>query len=557
MILRAFAILSVATAEYTLIRINSIKNQTDQTTICAAYNPQDYGFLSTNDPLYPTDPYHSDLTLYFNNFVPFGNSSLCKEHQGDNGTINTDDTVLVSRGVCTFQEKAESVKNKNGVGLITVNTDSTIFVPANSSNTTGDDESPENESSVNLKMFVGVISDSSYAKMAEMASKYGGWQEAKLRGALYIKKDTSFDPTLIPVWIIAISCIGIGTMISGYQALSNTKVTSVTDSENKLNDARVIIDTDSEASYTEAEFAFGAKNAAIWLLATSAWLTLLYLLYDYLVYFMIGIFCLFGSSAMITVIYNNFLIKLDCTHSIRCPKRHVPSWRCLDCIPHYLCRSGISVAVLILTIGCFGFSFTWFIFRHEPWAWFLQDVIGYFFCIFTISELHLPNFKLLTLILAGFCAYDVFMVYITPYITPNGDSVMVAVATGGDNPEKLPFLFLVPHLRADPIQELCNLGLGFSMLGFGDIIIPGFLGGYCVFFDLVNSHSHFYYWWTFMFSYGAGLIMTFVALMLMSTGQPALFFLVPSTLGSLFLLCYVRKETKHFWQGPKVKETTD
>ena len=82
----------------------------------------------------------------------------------------------------------------------------------------------------------------------------------------------------------------------------------------------------------------------VWLFATSAWLILLYLLYDYLVYFMIAIFCLFGSSAMITVIYNNLLIKMDCTHRIRCPKRHVPSWRCLDCIPHYLCRSGISVA---------------------------------------------------------------------------------------------------------------------------------------------------------------------------------------------------------------------
>jgi len=140
----------------------------------------------------------------------------------------SDDTVLVSRGVCTFQEKAESVKNRSGVGLITVNTDSTIFVPANSSNTTGDDEESE-KSSVNLKMFVGVISDSSYAKMAEMASKYGGWQEASLRGALYIQKDTSFDPTLIPVWIIAVSCIGIGTIISGYQAVSNTKTTTVTD----------------------------------------------------------------------------------------------------------------------------------------------------------------------------------------------------------------------------------------------------------------------------------------------------------------------------------------
>lgn len=553
MILYGLLILSVAQAEFTLIQINSSQNQSDHTTICAAYNPHDYGFISVNDPNYPSDPYHSDLTLYFNNFVPYGNKSQCKDNNSNDGTIKKDDTVLVARGTCTFQEKAESVKNGGGAGLITVNNDSTIFVPSNQS----DDKVSADKSSVNLKMFVGVISIDSFSKMENMANKYGGWNSAALRGALFIEKDKTFDPTLIPVWLIAVSCIAIGTLISGKQSMSNSKTTNVNESRNSFqsSDARVIIDTDSEASYAEPELEFGSKNAAIWLTATTGWLLLLYFLYDYLVYLMIAIFCLFGSSAMITVIYNNILIKMECTHQVRCPQRNVPRWKFFDCIPQYVCRSGVSVTVFILTFCCFGFSITWFVFRHESWAWFLQDVIGYFFCIFTISELHLPNFKFLTLVLAGFCLYDVFMVYVTPYLTTNGDSIMVTVATGGDNPEKLPFLFLVPHLKADPVQEFCNVGLGYSMLGFGDIIIPGFLGGYCAFFDLVNSHAHFYYWWTFMFSYGAGLIMTFVALLLMSTGQPALFFLVPSTIGSLFLLCYIRKETKHFWNGPKLKES--
>jgi len=105
------------------------------------------------------------------------------------------------------------------------------------------------------------------------------------------------------------------------------------------------------------------------------------------------------------------------------------------------------------------------------------------------------------------------------------------------------------------LHSVCNIGLSYSMLGFGDIIIPGFLGGYCAYFDLLNVHAHYYYWWTFIFSYGFGLILTFVALILMATGQPALFFLVPSTVGSLLLCAYVRKETNFFWNGPKLKES--
>ena len=82
----------------------------------------------------------------------------------------------------------------------------------------------------------------------------------------------------------------------------------------------------------------------VWLIVTTAWLLLLYCLYDYLVYIMIGIFCLFGASAMATVIYNFFLINFECTENITCPTRDVRRWKFCDFIPQLLCRSGFPVA---------------------------------------------------------------------------------------------------------------------------------------------------------------------------------------------------------------------
>ena len=49
--------------------------------------------------------------------------------------------------------------------------------------------------------------------------------------------------------------------------------------------------------------------------------------------------------------------------------------------------------------------------------------------------------------------------------------------------------------------------------------------------------------------------MTFGALIIMNSGQPALVFIVPATLSSLLFCALVRREMSHFWNGPKVKES--
>jgi hypothetical protein len=79
--------------------------------------------------------------------------------------------------------------------------------------------------------------------------------------------------------------------------------------------------------------------------------------------------------------------------------------------------------------------------------------------------------------------YDIFWVFVTPYFT-GGQSVMLAVATGMDIPIKL----VMPHLT--------NIfpTTGCSLLGLGDILIPGIFISFMTRFgdEVAKSNIYFY-----------------------------------------------------------------
>ena len=79
------------------------------------------------------------------------------------------------------------------------------------------------------------------------------------------------------------------------------------------------------------------------------------------------------------------------------------------------------------------------------------------------------------------------------FIFQDGKSVMVEVATGGDTGEQLPMVLKVPHLSST--QEFARAcGVPYSMLGFGDILVPGLLLSYCHSFDLFIGTPCKLYW---------------------------------------------------------------
>uniref|UniRef100_A0AAA9TQS3 Signal peptide peptidase like 2B n=1 Tax=Bos taurus TaxID=9913 RepID=A0AAA9TQS3_BOVIN len=265
-------------------------------------------------------------------------------------------------------------------------------------------------------------------------------------------------------------------------------------------------------------------------------LVLLYFFYDQLVYVIIGIFCLASSTGLYSCL--SPLVQ-------RLPfcKCRVPD----NSLPYFHKRP--QVRTLLLALLCATVSVVWGIFRNEDqWAWILQDALGIAFCLYTLKTIRLPTFKACTLLLLVLFIYDVFFVFITPFLTKSGNSIMVEVATGPSDSathEKLPMVLKVPRLNASPLA-LCDRP--FSLLGFGDILVPGLLVAYCHRFDIQVQSSRVYFV-ACTIAYGIGLLVTFMALALMQRGQPALLYLVPCTLVTSCALALWRRELGVFWTG--------
>eukprot|EP00074_Homo_sapiens_P110826 XP_024307387.1 signal peptide peptidase-like 2B isoform X7 [Homo sapiens] len=205
--------------------------------------------------------------------------------------------------------------------------------------------------------------------------------------------------------------------------------------------------------------------------------------------------------------------------------------------------------MLLLALFCVAVSVVWGVFRNEDqWAWVLQDALGIAFCLYMLKTIRLPTFKACTLLLLVLFLYDIFFVFITPFLTKSGSSIMVEVATGPSDSatrEKLPMVLKVPRLNSSPLA-LCDRP--FSLLGFGDILVPGLLVAYCHRFDIQVQSSRVYFV-ACTIAYGVGLLVTFVALALMQRGQPALLYLVPCTLVTSCAVALWRRELGVFWTG--------
>lgn len=181
--------------------------------------------------------------------------------------------------------------------------------------------------------------------------------------------------------------------------------------------------------------------------------------------------------------------------------------------------------------------------------WVLQDFMGVCVCIMCLSLLLLPNLRAASVLLSLAFLYDVFFVFISPYIFSS--SVMADVATDGGNevssdenycekyPEDeaycstklLPMMIVVPSMFT--YQE------GESILGLGDIVLPGLLAVWAARHD-VRMHGRIDsdklrvgYFPIAMLSYAVGLLLANVAVYVFYTGQPALLYIVPCMLGSI------------------------
>ena len=195
----------------------------------------------------------------------------------------------------------------------------------------------------------------------------------------------------------------------------------------------------------------------------------------------------------------------------------------------------------------------WLLNQGADWAWVLQDIMGMSFLVNVLRLVHLPNLKVGSMLLMGAMCYDIFWVYVQPHLFGN-ESVMVKVAKGGEKHESLPMLFLFPRLGG-PAGD-------FSMLGYGDVILPGLLIVHNHVFDnrkVESGRQRVNYLVPSIAAYITGLLLTFMALYFEvggQGGQPALCYLVPTVLGGTVGYAHCRGELKEMWRGGDLYDDT-
>ena len=276
-------------------------------------------------------------------------------------------------------------------------------------------------------------------------------------------------------------------------------------------------------------------QALFFIIGASCALLVLFFFIRYLIWILILLFCFAGLQAL-THLGSQFLRWAYPTYT---RTLHLP-WGLGETSVYKFVSFLCSLALVL----------AWVVNRNEPGAWVVQDVMGVGLLLVIQQSLRLPDIKVSTILLSLAFAYDVFWVFISPWFF--AQSVMVAVAQGGGTGEAVPMLLRLPRLAPDELAPG-----GYSMLGLGDIALPGLLVSYLLRFDLSRNSaaaSSKLFWLHSYFAlaslgYAAGLACTYLALVAMGQGQPALLYLVPTTLGLTAGVAWRRGELREMWEG--------
>ncbi|KAE8144396.1 signal peptide peptidase-domain-containing protein [Aspergillus avenaceus] len=262
---------------------------------------------------------------------------------------------------------------------------------------------------------------------------------------------------------------------------------------------------------------------------------------------------------------------------------------------HRVLKAECSIGLLdIFSIGLALPAVGYFTFVTKPW-W-LTNFLGFSFCYGTLQFMSPSSFVTGSLILSSLFFYDIYFVYFTP--------LMVTVAKGLDVPIKL--VFPRPAAPGAPPDAV-----SLAMIGLGDIIIPGMMIGLALRFDLylyyrkkglqrVQAEEYgqeapkptyqnatggwgerFWvssvtpsqleleppyhdarsfpktYFKTGMVGYIIGTLVTLIIMQCFDHPQPALLYLVPGVLISLWGTALIKGDLEEMWEFSDAEEEVD
>lgn len=188
--------------------------------------------------------------------------------------------------------------------------------------------------------------------------------------------------------------------------------------------------------------------------------------------------------------------------------------------------------------------------------WIANNLVAFAFAITGVKVTRVGNFKVATLLLVALFAYDIYFVF--------GSTLMLSVAQGLELPVKIVIptapltMFSFSEIQTKALHQL---KLSSSILGLGDVVVPATFASLCLRFDYFQYYERtnlpFHhlrcigvpkYFITAISGYVSGLILTVVANQYSGHGQPALLYLVPCLLLSVFAVAKWNGDVSKVWK---------
>lgn len=419
----------------------------------------------------------------------------------------TGEVILVYRGNCSFTTKANVAEGAGASAILIINNQTELFKMVCEANETD--------------VRIGIPSVMLPQDAGETFENFIR-NNSVVTVQLYSPQRPLVDVAEVFLWLMAVGTI----LCASYWSAWTAREASI-EQDKLLKDGSDDY-VNMEATQPSGVVDINTTSAVLFVVVASCFLIMLYKLMSFwFIEILVVLFCIGGVEGLQTCL----VALLSCCRWFQ-----------------HAGESFIKVpflgAVSYLTLGvspfCIAFAVVWAVFRRVSFAWIGQDILGIALIITVLQIIRVPNLKVGTVLLSCAFLYDIFWVFVSKWWFH--ESVMIVVARGDKSGEDgIPMLLKIPRMF-DPWG-------GYSIIGFGDIILPGLLVAFSLRYDWLSKKSlrEGYFLWA-MLAYGLGLLITYVALNLMDGhGQPALLYIVPFTLGTFLGLGMKRGNLKNLW----------
>ena len=215
------------------------------------------------------------------------------------------------------------------------------------------------------------------------------------------ERPLEFSSSVIWILCIGVLAVALSSLRGSWKERKKNKVSRQQQSNQESKST-----TEDEIPTTVLTY----KHVAQYVCLASFFLLFMFLLIklgaDFVVMFIIIIFCLASFSALSFIVFEpmlKFIISIEFYNT-----------QVTSCVlPLINERVTLSRGEVLTSLLSLGTVLTWFLNRHT--MWYLQNILGICVCCTFTVLVRLPNLSIATALLVVFLLYDIFMVFLSPF----------------------------------------------------------------------------------------------------------------------------------------------